>query len=88
MKRWLASASLLTLCVTSILAAPAAELQPPRNGKVEIFKSADVKPGMKAVAWTVFAGSEPEAVPIEIIGLWKNAWGSVQITFINVCHLI
>jgi hypothetical protein len=78
MKRWLASASLLTLCVTSILAAPAAELQPPRNGKVEIFKSADVKPGMKAVAWTVFAGSEPEAVPIEIIGLWKNAWGPKQ----------
>lgn len=33
---------------------------------------------MKATAWTVFEGSEPEAVPIEIIGLWKNAWGPKQ----------
>jgi hypothetical protein len=33
---------------------------------------------MKAVAWTVFSGSEPEPVPVEIIGLWKNAWGPKQ----------
>lgn len=33
---------------------------------------------MKAVAWTVFEGGQPEAVPIEIIGLWKNAWGPRQ----------
>jgi hypothetical protein len=33
---------------------------------------------MKAVAWTVFEGSTPEEVPIEIIGLWKNAWGPRQ----------
>lgn len=50
----------------------------PRAGKVEIFREADLKPGMKATAWTVFAGSEPEPVPIEIIGLMKNAWGPKQ----------
>src|SRR5512140_3182114 len=33
---------------------------------------------MKVYAWTVFAGREPEAVPVEIIGLWKNAWGPKQ----------
>ena len=33
---------------------------------------------MKGYAWTVFAGREPEAVPVEIIGLWKNAWGPKQ----------
>ena len=51
---------------------------PPTAGKVEIFKEADLKPGMKAIAWTVFQGTEAEAVPIEIIGLWKNAWGPKQ----------
>ena len=53
-------------------------LQKPRAGKVEIMKSSEVKPGMKGYAWTVFQGTEPEAVPIEIIGLWKNDWGPRQ----------
>jgi hypothetical protein len=39
----------------------------PRIGKVEIMKVSEVRPGMKATAWTVFAGTEPEAVPVEII---------------------
>ena len=42
------------------------------------MKVADVKPGMTGIAWTVFSGSEPEPVPIEIIGLMKNAWGPKQ----------
>src|SRR5207302_5377225 len=50
----------------------------PQAGKVEIMKSSLLKPGMKGYAWTVFQGSEPEAVPIEIIGLWKNQWGPRQ----------
>jgi hypothetical protein len=56
----------------------AADPQPPRAGKVEIMKAADVKPGMNATAWTVFQGDTPEAVPIEIIGDWKNMWGPGQ----------
>lgn len=50
----------------------------PRAGEVEILKSAELKPGMKGVAWTAFQGTEPEPVPVEIIGLWKNAWGPRQ----------
>src|SRR5947209_9540759 len=50
----------------------------PQAGKVEIMKSSELKPGMKGYAWTVFQGSEPEPVPIEIIGLWKNQWGPRQ----------
>ncbi len=69
-RRILASLS-LTLCAF-------AQEGPPKSGKVEILPSAQLKPGMKAVAWTVFEGTEPEAVPIEIIGLWKNAWGPKQ----------
>jgi len=37
-----------------------------------------IKPGMKAIAWTVFQGTEPEPVPIEIVGIYKNQWGPKQ----------
>ncbi len=50
----------------------------PVAGPVTIMKSSEIKPGMKGTAWTVFEGTEAEAVPVEIIGLWKNAWGPKQ----------
>jgi hypothetical protein len=58
--------------------APAAELTPPKAGKPEILPLKDVKPGMHAIAWTVFSGMTPEPVPVEIIGVWKNAMGPRQ----------
>src|SRR5581483_3868232 len=59
--------------------SPSATLPPkPQAGKVEIMKSSELKRGMKGYAWTVFQGTEPEPVPIEIIGLWKNQWGPRQ----------
>jgi hypothetical protein len=53
----------------------AAEMARPKAGKTEILPLKDVKPGMQAVAWTVFQGTEPEAVPVEIVGVWKNYLG-------------
>ncbi|MCI0366351.1 MAG: hypothetical protein L0219_21020, partial [Phycisphaerales bacterium] len=50
----------------------------PKAGPVQILKVTDIKPGMQATAWTVFTGTEPEAVPIEIVGLWRNVWGPKQ----------
>src|SRR5271155_932673 len=50
----------------------------PKAGKVEIMPESQLKPGMKAVAWTVFQGTEPEPVPIEIVGIYKNQWGPKQ----------
>lgn len=50
----------------------------PKAGKVEIMPVSEIKPGMKAIAWTVFQGTEPEPVPVEIIGLSKNMWGPKQ----------
>ena len=38
----------------------------------------EVKQGMKGTAWTVFQGTEPEPVPVEIIGISKNMWGPRQ----------
>lgn len=61
--------------------APALSAQagaPPRAGKVEIMPAREVKPGMRGVAWTVFEGTTPEPVPVEIIGPWKNSWGPGQ----------
>jgi hypothetical protein len=56
----------------------AAAQQPPQAGPVAIFPLSSVQPGQHATAWTVFRGTEPEAVPVEIIGVWKNAWGPKQ----------
>ena len=64
--------------VLSALSAFPILAQPPQIGKVEILRSSELKPGMKGVAWTVFQGTEPEAVPVEILGLYKNAWGPNQ----------
>jgi len=68
-------------CIAALafpLFAEDASLDRPHIGKVEIFKTSDLRPGMKATAWTVFSGTEPEPIPIEIIGLWKNQWGPRQ----------
>ncbi len=69
-------ATLSFLCLTS-LAWPA-ESSRPHAGPVPILKLDQVKPGMKATAWTVFTGSEPEPIPVEIIGVMKNVWGPRQ----------
>ena len=50
----------------------------PKAGKVDIMHLSDIKPGMKATAWTVFQGTEAEPIPIEILGLWENQWGPKQ----------
>jgi hypothetical protein len=50
----------------------------PKSGPVEIMKLNDVKPGMKGIAWTVFQGTVPEPVPIEIVGRLRNQNGPNQ----------
>src|SRR6266436_4639751 len=68
----------VAVALTSGVVLRAAELTRPKAGKVEIFPLKDIKPGMHATAWTVFSGTEPEPVPIEIIGVWKNQIGPHQ----------
>src|ERR1700744_2960140 len=77
MKNWLV-AELLVAIVLAAGLAPAAELTPPKAGKPHIMALKDVKPGMQDIAWTVFKGMTPEPVPIDIIGVWKNAMGPRQ----------
>src|SRR5712671_2875960 len=66
------------LCIAATVIPLSAAEAPPKAGPVQIMKSSELKPGMKGTAWTVFAGTEAEPIPIEIIGLWKNAWGPKQ----------
>ena len=58
--------------------AEAPFIRPKTGDKVQILPVSQIKPGMKGTAWTVFTGDQAEPVPIEIIGLWKNAWGPKQ----------
>ncbi len=67
---------LTSVCISAFGAEPAPER--PRAGKPPLFKESDLKPGMKGYAWTVFSGTQPEAVPIEILGIEKNMWGPRQ----------
>jgi hypothetical protein len=73
-------AALLVGFAATVLPAAAAEAVPsrPLSGKVEIMPLSQVRQGMKGTAWTVFQGTEPEAVPVEIIGISKNMWGPRQ----------
>src|SRR5437016_5827587 len=77
MKTWFVVAAVFVF-QGAIGLAPAAEFTPPKAGKPEILPLRDVKPGMHAVAWTVFEGNTAEPVPLEIIGVWQNAMGPRQ----------
>src|SRR6478672_1986133 len=71
---------LLLLCAATVSSAEGVANMtiPPKAGKVDLFPEDALRPGMKAIAWTVFQGMKPEPVPIEIIGIWQNAWGPKQ----------
>lgn len=69
---------LAVLATLAIGAVDAADLHPPKAGKVEIMHLKDIKAGMHGTAWTVFSGTEAEPVPIEVIGVWKGQLGPRQ----------
>src|SRR5579864_7685163 len=73
----LAALAVAAACCSFLFGQEPAPVRP-KAGKVQIFKEADLKPGMKGYAWTVLQGSEPEALPIEILGIYKNQWGPKQ----------
>jgi hypothetical protein len=73
---------LLTLQMTSLVAQeaptlsanpPAQATPPPSNGG--FFPLSQVRRGMKATAWTVFSGTQPEPMDVEILGVLKGARG-------------
>ena len=77
MNNRLVSPLCLLLCAAATARAQP-QPTPPRAGKPAIMRVGELKPGMQATAWTVFAGREAEPVPVEIVGVLKNAWGPKQ----------
>src|ERR1035437_8717284 len=73
-------AALLMGLAATVWPACAAEtpLARPKSGKGEIMPLGEIKQGMKGPAWTVFQGTDPEPIPVEIIGISKNMWGPKQ----------
>ena len=63
------------LLAASVGLMKGADAAAPKAGPVELYPLANIKPGQMATAWTVFQGTEPESVPIEIVGVLKNGLG-------------
>ena len=54
-----------------LTAAAAFAIQP----KTAIMPEEDVKPGMHGVAYTVFEGTQPESMDVEILGILHDMAG-------------
>ncbi len=55
---------------------PAATLPSPQNpAPTKIMKVDDVRPGMKGVGYTVFEGTKPETMGVEVLGVLRNLNG-------------
>jgi hypothetical protein len=56
----------------------AAQVTPPPSATAGIFPLSEVHRGLHGVAYTVFEGTQPEAMDVEILGVLKNALGPDQ----------
>ncbi len=59
------------LCLASILSAS----QSPVKANTETIPLSQVRPGMQGIAYTVFEGTKPEPMNLEVLGVLKNANG-------------
>jgi SpoIVB peptidase S55 len=64
-----AISSLLLVCLASLVASAA------EKPKVEILPVSQVQAGMRGVAYTVFEGTTPEPMEVEILGVLHNMTG-------------
>ncbi|HEV2272747.1 MAG TPA: SpoIVB peptidase S55 domain-containing protein [Acidobacteriaceae bacterium] len=60
------------------LGAQISQDTPPPSSAASIFPLAEVHRGLHGVAYTVFEGTQPEAMNVEILGVLKNALGPGQ----------
>ncbi len=63
---------------------PVAAGPPPSSGG--FFPLGEVRKGMKATAWTVFTGSKPEPMEVEILGVLRGARGPGQDMILAQLH--
>ena len=69
----------------SVLIAQNADLaSPPQNAG--FFPLSQIRPGMSGTAWTVFQGTKPEPMQVEILGVLRGARGPGQDLIIAQLH--
>jgi SpoIVB peptidase S55 len=73
----LVSVALLVLLSLGLLPAHASDnpVQPKPSASPQIMTVDEVRPGMKGVAYTVFQGTKPETMGVEVLGVLKNMLG-------------
>jgi len=81
----LALALVLFVCSCSIPAQIAPTAGPPPSGG-GFFPLSEVRKGMTATAWTVFTGSKPEPMEVEILGVLRGARGPGQDMILAQLH--
>jgi hypothetical protein len=64
--------------IAGISAAQVVPAAAPSSATAGIFPLSEVHRGLHGVAYTVFEGTQPEAMDVEILGLLKNALGPNQ----------
>jgi hypothetical protein len=64
-------AAMLTACAASSVVAQVSGAPAP-TGKTAFFPVEQVKPGMRAIGYTVFEGSEPQPFEVEILGVLQG----------------
>src|SRR5215813_6245983 len=64
--------SLIILTAVSALAQSVSQTGQGKQSKTEFFPIDQVKPGMRAVGYTVFSGAEPKKFEVEILGVLKG----------------
>lgn len=74
MKRMAALIFLIVLAAVNVFAQSISqsEAQSQQGAKTEFFPVDKVKPGMRAVGYTVFSGGEPKKFDLEILGVLKG----------------
>jgi hypothetical protein len=64
--------------VAGSLVAQVGPATPPSSATAGVFPLAEVHRGLHGVAYTVFEGTQPEAMDVEILGVLKNVLGPGQ----------
>jgi hypothetical protein len=64
--------------IAGSLVAQVNPVTPPSSATAGIYPLADVHRGLHGVAYTVFEGTQPEAMDVEILGVLKNVLGPDQ----------
>jgi hypothetical protein len=80
------AATMALLLVPSPLPAQTASASTPPPSSGGFFPLSQVRKGMTATAWTVFQGSKPEPMEVEILGVLRGARGPGQDMILAQLH--